>query len=231
MVFGIDFISCSSDFNLFKTLSEMKSENLVVLLVLIICHISNIFAIVVVADDNAEYEENIVFSVYNDELDINDESITFNEYDEAIWDKDTSFLDVCKCSGPVNETVITFIIHGWYSSRRPWIRDLKTKFYTYRGGCTIIVNWGFYSNNYDYNSVVYEHFDNVVAVIKNRIIKVNEAGFLFEKMLLYGHSIGAWIAIEAGLLINDEDSNKKIKYIDGMFSCLLIKISKKKISI
>lgn len=84
-------------------------------------------------------ENNVGYTIFNDEL----PTEVFST--GVVWDKKTNFSEKCACSANRTDTVITFIIHGWYSSERSWITELKDKYFQYRGGCIIVVNWGHYS--------------------------------------------------------------------------------------
>lgn len=105
-------------------------------------------------------------------------------------------------------------------SKNLWSSELRDKFLKYRGGCVVIVDWGKYSNNLDYVHVVENFWQPVTNIVKRRVEIIEKEGFNLENVLLYGHSLGAWMAIDVGLQIGEG----KIGNIDGeLFISFMIK--------
>lgn len=136
--------------------------------------------------------------------------ICFFISDHTIWIKNQPFSATC----PIEKSgKISIIVHGWMGSKMKWMNELTNKFLKYRGGCTIIMNWGSYSDNLNYVDVVENKWYPVASILEKRIRQIVQEGFLLENFLLYGHSLGAWMVIEVGTRFGDG----KIGYVDGEY--------------
>jgi hypothetical protein len=145
-------------------------------------------------------EDNISFNVYNNLI------LNTNSY---FWGKEQKFSSIC--SGEKSTKNISLIIHGYMGSKQLWINSLKDKYLKYRGGCVVTVNWGVYSNILNYVEIVENYWKPVANIVKHRVEMIEREGFQLQNLLIYGHSLGAWMAIDVGIEIGEG----KIGYIDG----------------
>lgn len=85
-------------------------------------------------------------------------------------------------------------------------------FVKYRGGCVIIYNWGKLSDFMNYAKVAKRNWPIAVAIMLSRLKNVtSQEGFPPDKILLYGHSLGARMVVEIGLQFGE----RQISQIDG----------------
>lgn len=124
-----------------------------------------------------------------------------------LWHENQNLTSL-NCSKDEN---LSFIVHGFRSSKGEWQLRLKDQFVKYRGGCVIIFNWGTLSDHMNYYKVVKRNWPIAVAVLLSRLRDVTSQGFLEDNILLYGHSLGARMVVETGLQFGEG----KISQIDG----------------
>lgn len=123
-------------------------------------------------------------------------------------------LTSLNCSKDEN---LSFIVHGFRASKSEWQWRLKDQFVKYRGGCVIIFNWGTLSDHVNYFKVVNRNWPIALAILLSRLMDLTSQGYLAENILLYGHSLGARMVVEAGLQFGEG----RISQIDGKFHILI----------
>lgn len=101
----------------------------------------------------------------------------------------------------------TVIAHGWNGSKGAWIIPLKDMFKKYRGGCIIVLNWGKYSDNPIYQFVVMNSWKGVADSLASRLFRLEAEGVSGDNMLLYGHSLGARMVVDAGTALGGRIAN------------------------
>jgi pimeloyl-ACP methyl ester carboxylesterase len=107
-------------------------------------------------------------------------------------------------------------VHGWRGSKGLWIADLKDKFLKHRGGCVVTFDWGFYSDDVNYVKVVEHNFEVASDLLLNRLKILETSGYNMRQVLLYGHSLGAHMSVNAALKLG----KCKIGMIDGEFAII-----------
>lgn len=103
----------------------------------------------------------------------------------------------------------TFIAHGWHDVAE-YVPGLVEKYLQYRGGCIIYFNYSACIDNENYFQAL-EDWPSASAVITQKLIQIESEGFLPDNMLLYGHSLGAWVFIDAAINFGPQ----KVGLIDG----------------
>lgn len=95
-------------------------------------------------------------------------------------------------------------------AKNEWIDLLTKKFLQYRGNCVIYVDWDAFSFNLDLILISKTYAPNVAKALARRLFKLEDEGVLVERFFIYGHSVGARIAISTGLALGG-----RIPFIDG----------------
>lgn len=75
----------------------------------------------------------------------------------------------------------------------------------------MIFNWGFYAEDLNYVQVVTEFFEVMSDLLLMRLQLLENSGFNMTNIMLYGHSVGGHICINAALKLG----KRKIGMIDG----------------
>lgn len=104
-----------------------------------------------------------------------------------------------------------FVTHGWEGSKGAWVSKLIEKLLKHRGGCVIFLNWGKYSDDFNYELVVLVYWRRITEVLTGRLKDLEDEGVSADNIYMYGHSLGARMSIEAGLKFG----KNKIAQIDG----------------
>lgn len=113
-----------------------------------------------------------------------------------LWNENQNLTSL-NCSTDEN---LTFIVHGFRASKGEWQWRLKDQFLKHRDGCVIIYNWGKLSDFNNYYKVAKRTWPIAVAIMLGRIENITTVEeFSPDKILLYGHSLGARMVIEVGL--------------------------------
>jgi acetyl esterase/lipase len=123
------------------------------------------------------------------------------------WEPQTSLTPYgCDVNGK-----FAFIVHGWVGSKQAWQRALVEKLLKYRGGCVIVLNWGRYSDNINYELVVLLHWPRVTNLLTQKLRQLEAEGVSPDNIFMYGHSLGGRMVIQAGIYFG----KGKIAQIDG----------------
>lgn len=85
----------------------------------------------------------------------------------------------------------------------------------------MIVNWGFFAEDLDYMKVVEEFFPTLSDVLASRLQMLENEGFPMNQVILYGHSVGGHLCINAGLKLGYQ----KIGQIDSEKISIFLKIN------
>lgn len=94
----------------------------------------------------------------------------------------------------------SFVIHGLADSQAIWAPPLISRLQQHRQGCGIFVNWGYYSDNVlAYPEIVSTYGPNVAQTLLRRLNALENVGVQPIQFFIYGHSIGARIAVVAGI--------------------------------
>jgi hypothetical protein len=129
-----------------------------------------------------------------------------------VWEFDSNLTSQgCDVDGKY-----AFIVHGWMDGANTWSKKLVDKLLKYRGGCVINVNWGQYSQIYNYARIVSFYHLKITNAIKNRLLKLEQLGVSPDNMFMYGFSTGAWLVIDAAISFGE----RKIAQIDGDFNVI-----------
>lgn len=127
-----------------------------------------------------------------------------------IWKNGTNLTaEVCDANGK-----FAFVVHGWEGSNGTWIPQLVDKLLQYRGGCVIEMNWGYYSDNIDYEEVVLVYYEEVTNVLTGRLFDLYKNNVSPKNMFMYGHSLGGRMVIASGKDFRNATS-EKVFQIDG----------------
>lgn len=98
----------------------------------------------------------------------------------------------------------------------------------YRGDCIIAMNWGAYSENINYQDVIFKDWPAVADVLLRRLKQMEAEGISPNNLFMYGHSLGARLVISAGMKFG----KGKIAQIDGKnFEAFFIFIFKSSLQI
>lgn len=93
---------------------------------------------------------------------------------------------------------ISIIVHGFLDTKSLWSDRLTAQYLKYRGGCCIFLNWSFYAGNLNYPQIVAVDFKGVSAALLRRLQALEADGFDPDNWILYGHSLGARMVVDAG---------------------------------
>lgn len=133
-----------------------------------------------------------------------------NHSEGQLWDENQNLTSL-NCSADGN---LAFIVHGFRASKGEWQWKLKDQFLKHRGGCVIIYNWGKLSDLSNYYKVAKRTWPVAVAIMLGRVENITSTeGFSPDKILLYGHSLGARMVVEVGM----QFGTGKISQIDGEY--------------
>lgn len=105
-----------------------------------------------------------------------------------------------------------FIVHGWEGSEASWITELVVKLLKYRGGCVTVLNWGKYSDDLNYDFIVFYHFKLVSKLLLEKLHLLEAESVPPDNIFMYGHSLGARMVVDAGVSFG----KGKIGQIDGI---------------
>ena len=151
------------------------------------------FCVAVLLVGGDEYDNNIRFSIYTEGKSL---PSFFNETTTQHCDKGAKF---------------SIITHGWMGSTAPWIEDLISNLTVFRGGCTIFMNYSYYSDTINYAAVVV-HFQPISNLLLRKLNQLKSEGVTGDQIFMFGFSFGGRLVIDAALnfgtsLIDKIDSN------------------------
>lgn len=98
-----------------------------------------------------------------------------------------------------NTGSIAWVVHGFQDPNSNWGDRLCKQYLKYRQGCCIYMNWGYYALNMNYYGITLMTFNGVADSFLRRLRDLETDNFIPALWILYGHSLGGRLVIEAGV--------------------------------
>lgn len=122
-----------------------------------------------------------------------------------IWKKGDKLSALCSNNGS-----IAWVVHGFQDAKSVWGDRVVKQYLKHRGGCAIYMDWGYYAGDENYYEITLVTFKGVANAFVRRLQDLEADKCNPDNWILYGHSLGGRLVIEAGT-----QNGGRISNVDG----------------